>query len=169
RRAADRLPEFAQPFHPPLGRVAGDDRRVQRADRDAGQPVRLQAGLVQRLEHAGLVGAECAAALQHQRDGAVVAGYRFRQRRHCMNQPWLTTIDWPVSAAEGKVARYSAVCAMSSTVVKVASTVSFSITFLITSSSVMPSSLACSGICFSTSGVRTKPGQITCERTLCGA
>ena len=31
----------------------------------------------------------------------------------------------------------------------------------------MPSSLACSGICLSTSGVRTKPGQITLARTPC--
>src|SRR5215831_17828833 len=29
--------------------------------------------------------------------------------------------------------------------------------------------LACSGICLSTSGVRTKPGQITLARTLCAA
>ena len=31
----------------------------------------------------------------------------------------------------------------------------------------MPSSFACSGICFSTSGVRTNPGQITFARTPC--
>ena len=52
-------------------------------------------------------------------------------------------------------------------VVNSPSTVSLSITFLMTSSSVMPSSFACSGICFSTSGVRTKPGQITLARTPC--
>ncbi|MCY1510292.1 hypothetical protein D9M68_446650 [compost metagenome] len=38
-----------------------------------------------------------------------------------------------------------------------------------TCSSVMPSVFACSGICFSTSGVRTKPGQITLARTPCFA
>src|SRR4029079_13378488 len=39
-------------------------------------------------------------------------------------------------------------------------------TSLTTRSSEIPNSLACSGICFSTSGVRTKPGQMTLERTL---
>ena len=34
-----------------------------------------------------------------------------------------------------------------------------------TSSSLIPSSLACSGICFSTNGVRTNPGQMTLART----
>jgi hypothetical protein len=34
---------------------------------------------------------------------------------------------------------------------------------------VMPSSFACSGICFCTSGVITKPGQMTLARTLCVA
>ena len=32
---------------------------------------------------------------------------------HCMNQPWLTTTDWPVSAALGKADRNSTVCATS--------------------------------------------------------
>src|SRR5262249_27259708 len=84
---------------------------------------------------------------------------------YCMNQPWLTTIDWPVNAFDPKDARNNAVSATSSTVVNSPSTVSFSITFLMTSCSEMPSSLACSGICLSTSGVRTKPGQITLART----
>ena len=84
-----------------------------------------------------------------------------------MNQPWLTTSDCPVSAFVGKPANSSATRATSSVVVNSPSTVSFSITFLMTSSSLMPSVLACSGICFSTSGVRTKPGQITLARTPC--
>ena len=42
-------------------------------------------------------------------------------------------------------------------------------TFFTTSSSEMPSSFACSGICLSTNGVRTKPGQITFARTPCAA
>ncbi|KAG0913634.1 hypothetical protein G6F31_021434 [Rhizopus arrhizus] len=86
-----------------------------------------------------------------------------------MYQPWLTTNDWPVRAALGKAHRNNAVWAPSSTVVKTPSTVSPSSTFFTTASSLMPSSRACSGICFSTSGVRTKPGQMTCERTLCAA
>src|SRR5262249_11506439 len=89
--------------------------------------------------------------------------------RYCMNHPWLTTMDWPVNAFEPNDARNSAVSATSSTVVNSPSTVSLSMTLLITCSSVMPSSLACSGICFSTSGVRTKPGQITLARTPCAA
>ena len=86
-----------------------------------------------------------------------------------MNHPWLTTIDWPVSAFDGKAARNSAASATSWTVVNSPSTVSFSIMVLITSASEIPSSRACSGICFSTSGVRTKPGQITLARTPCAA
>ena len=46
---------------------------------------------------------------------------------------------------------------ISSTVVNSPSTVWPSITFLMTSSSLIPSVRACSGICLSTSGVRTKP------------
>ena len=49
------------------------------------------------------------------------------------------------------------------------SIVSFSMTFLITCSSVIFSSAACSGICFSTSGVRTKPGHTTLDATLYSA
>jgi hypothetical protein len=64
-------------------------------------------------------------------------------------------------------AKKSAAAAMSALVVNSPSTVSFSITFLITSSSLIPSAFACSGICLSTSGVRTKPGQMTLARTLC--
>src|ERR1700680_4250143 len=75
-----------------------------------------------------------------------------------MNQPWLTTSDWPVSALVLKPAKNSTVSATSSVVVNSPSTVCFSITFLITSSSLMPSSLVCSGSCLSTSSVRTKPG-----------
>src|ERR1700676_4150083 len=88
---------------------------------------------------------------------------------YCINQPWLTTNDCPVSAAVGKAARNNVVWAISSTVVKTPSTVPPSITFRTTSSSVSPSSRACSGIFLSTSGVRTNPGQTTCERTLCAA
>src|SRR5262245_2044168 len=90
-----------------------------------------------------------------------------RGRRYCMNQPWLTTSDWPVRALLSNPAKKTAVSATSATVVNSPSTVSFSITFLMTSASEMPSSFACSGICLSTSGVRTKPGQMTLARTPC--
>src|SRR6185436_19688380 len=85
---------------------------------------------------------------------------------HCMNQPWLTTIDWPVRALLRAPAKNSTQSATSSVVVNSPSTVSFSMTCLMTSASEMLSSLACSGICLSTSGVRTKPGQTTLARTL---
>ena len=88
---------------------------------------------------------------------------------YSMNQPWLTTSDWPVSALVSTPAKNSTASATSSVVVNSPSTVSFSMTLLITSSSLMPSSLACSGICLSTSGVRTKPGQTTLARTLYSA
>ena len=48
--------------------VAGDQAGVDGADRGADHPVRLDAGLVQRLVDAGLIGPERAAALQHQHD-----------------------------------------------------------------------------------------------------
>src|ERR1700719_1956716 len=84
---------------------------------------------------------------------------------YSMHQPWLTTTDWPVIALVGNAAKNTATSATSWVVVNSPSTVSFSITFLITSASEMPSAFACSGICLSTRGVRTNPGQITFERT----
>jgi hypothetical protein len=57
-----------QVLQPSLGRVAGDDRAVDGADRHAREPVRQVALLVQGLVHAGLVGAERATALEDQRD-----------------------------------------------------------------------------------------------------
>ena len=64
----DRVPEFLEPFQPALRWVAGDDRGVDGADRDADHPIRFQPGLMQRLVDAGLIGAERAAALQDQAD-----------------------------------------------------------------------------------------------------
>jgi hypothetical protein len=62
------LPEFLQARQPLLGLVARDQAGIDRPDRSADDPVRLDAGLVQRLVDAGLVGAERSAALQHQHD-----------------------------------------------------------------------------------------------------
>ena len=64
----DLVPERVQPLEPVRRRVAADQRRVDRADRRADHPVGLDAGLVQRLVDADLVGAERAAALQHEHD-----------------------------------------------------------------------------------------------------
>src|SRR5262245_19202399 len=84
-----------------------------------------------------------------------------------MCQPWLTTIDCPVSAVVGKADSMRVTSAMSAAVVNCLSTVSRSITSPTTCASEMPSALACSGICLSTSGVRTNPGQTTLARTPC--
>src|SRR5947209_6683523 len=62
----------APTLDPPLGRIAGDEGRVERANRDAPDPVRVQVGLGQRLIDAALVGAQRAAALQQQRDALEV-------------------------------------------------------------------------------------------------
>jgi hypothetical protein len=49
--AADEFPEFAQALDAPLGRVAGNHSNVERAYRDAGHPVRLDARLGQAFVH----------------------------------------------------------------------------------------------------------------------
>jgi hypothetical protein len=66
--ATHQLPEAGQLFHPLFRWIAGDDRGVDRADRDAGHPVDLDLQFRQRLNDAGLERAQRAAALQHQRD-----------------------------------------------------------------------------------------------------
>ena len=48
--------------------IARDQAGIDGADRGADDPVRLDAGLVQRLIDTGLIGAERTAALQHQDD-----------------------------------------------------------------------------------------------------
>ena len=68
RRMLDAPPELAQLGEPVLRLVAGDDGGVDRADRRSDQPVGLDAGLVQRLVDAGLVGAERPAALEDEDD-----------------------------------------------------------------------------------------------------
>ena len=86
--AADAVPEFAQPGDAVGRLVAGNERAVDGADRRADHPVGLDAAFHQRLVDAGLVGAEGAAALQHQDhlflDGAFLGrrsrGLRRRRR-----------------------------------------------------------------------------------------
>ena len=53
---------------PVLGLVAGDQARIDGADRRADDPIRLDAGLVQGLIDAGLIGAERTAALEDEDD-----------------------------------------------------------------------------------------------------
>src|SRR5215831_7757110 len=67
-RSRDRVPKFAKRVHPLLWRIAGDDRRVDGADRDSGNPIGMQIGLGQRLINARLISPERATALKQQRD-----------------------------------------------------------------------------------------------------
>ncbi|MGY2934247.1 hypothetical protein ACVWZ6_003849 [Bradyrhizobium sp. GM6.1] len=60
------FPELLQAQQPLVRRVARNEPRIDGADRGADDPVRLDAGLVQRLVHPGLIGSECTAALKHQ-------------------------------------------------------------------------------------------------------
>ena len=62
------LPELLQARQAVLGRVAGNEARIDRTDRGADDPVRLDAGFVQGLVDPGLVRAERAAALKHEHD-----------------------------------------------------------------------------------------------------
>ncbi len=71
RTGTDGLPELAQPFDPLGFRRPGDDGGVERADRNTGQPVRPDAGFMQALIDAGLIGSQRSAALQHQGDDIV--------------------------------------------------------------------------------------------------
>src|SRR5581483_26859 len=57
-RGGDFLPELPQPVGASLGRIASDDRSVDGADRDADDPVGMEAGFGQRLIDARLIGAE---------------------------------------------------------------------------------------------------------------
>ena len=68
RRSADRLPELAQPLDPLFRRVAGDERRINGADRDSGDPVRQDVRSGKRLVHPTLIGAERSPALEKQSD-----------------------------------------------------------------------------------------------------
>ena len=56
-------PKFAQPIDSVIRRIACDDGGVDGADRYAGNPIRLNSGLAQRLVDAGLIGAKGAATL----------------------------------------------------------------------------------------------------------
>jgi hypothetical protein len=55
------VPKFTQRVNATLWWIAGDDRRIDGADRDSGNPIGMQVGLGQRLINARLIGAKCAA------------------------------------------------------------------------------------------------------------
>ena len=92
----DAAPKFAQGFQPLLQRIAGDDRRIDAADGDAGNPVRIQPRFVQGLIDPRLIGAQRAAALQHQGDAVTAVGTaklaacgRTGMQRFCVHDPTL--------------------------------------------------------------------------------
>src|SRR5262252_6365229 len=68
RRGADGLPEFPQSLDTLFRRIAANKGRINRSDRNAGDPVGMQIGLRQGLINATLVGPKGTAALQDQRD-----------------------------------------------------------------------------------------------------
>ena len=65
-------PEFFELRKTVLDLVAGDEARIDGADRGADQPVGLDARLVQRLIDTALIGAKRTSALQHEHDLAVI-------------------------------------------------------------------------------------------------
>ena len=70
----DQVPKGLQLAQAVLGRIAGNDGRIDRADGNAGHPVRLNAGFVHGLIDTGLIGAQRTAALQNKRNA--VATFR---------------------------------------------------------------------------------------------
>jgi hypothetical protein len=87
------LPELAQARQTVLRRVARDQAGIDRADRGADNPVRLDAGFMQRLVDAGLIGAKRAAALQHQHD---LPGVGFAERPHVRSITFLNGVHLPL-------------------------------------------------------------------------
>ena len=76
----DPAPEFRQPVHPLAGRASGDQRGVDRPDGGSDHPVRIDAGFMQRLVDADLVGAESAAALKNQHGLAEILHFPCKRR-----------------------------------------------------------------------------------------
>ena len=74
-------PEFLQPLQTIFGLVAGNEARVDGTDGRADDPVRLDAGLMQGLIDARLIGAERAAALKDEDDLALLLRRVLRARR----------------------------------------------------------------------------------------
>jgi hypothetical protein len=112
----DAPPELAQARQPVLARVARDEAGVERADRGADDPVGLGAGPAQRLVHAGLVGAERAAALQHEDHLAFRARPHPLRRVHSAVQPPSIESSAPVIEAASSMHRNAVSPATCSTV-----------------------------------------------------
>jgi hypothetical protein len=97
RRRADGFPELPQPLDTFFRRIAGDQGRVDGADRDAGDPVRMQVRLGQGLVDAGLIRAERTAALQQQHglfEPRIIAMKMPRHRRRwCVHVLTVSPLD----------------------------------------------------------------------------
>ena len=88
------VPEGAQALDASLRRVAGDDGRIDRADRDACDPARHLAGFCQSLVSARLIGAERAAALQHEDRLLVERCHGARTTRRRSLRLWPSPPGW---------------------------------------------------------------------------
>src|SRR5262245_18667483 len=163
-----------------FGLVAGDQDRIDGADRGADDPVRFDLGLMQRLVDASLVGAKRAATLEDQH-GLPFVGCRLRARRglirerrtvrdfdhlvhgrllalavaQCAVQPPSTGKATPVIEAAASLARNTVRAPISSIVAKRLFGCCASSTSRITCSRGMPCALAWPSVCASTSGVWT--------------
>src|SRR5262249_10375633 len=78
-------PEFLKPLESILAGIAGNQAGIYRANRCSDDPIWLNAAFMQRVIDAGLVGAECASALQNQDGLAILLGALFlRKRRYAL-------------------------------------------------------------------------------------
>ena len=62
------IPKGVKLSNAPVRRVPGDDGGIDGADRNAGNPIGQDVRFMHGLIDAGLIGAECAAPLQHESD-----------------------------------------------------------------------------------------------------
>ena len=74
RLMGDALPELLQGSQPVVRLVADDDRGVDGADGGADNPIRLDAGVVQRVIDARLERSERTSALQNEHDLPIAGG-----------------------------------------------------------------------------------------------
>jgi hypothetical protein len=104
--AGHALPEGGEFLQPLLTRIAGDDRRVHRADRNTGDPVDLDAEQGQFLDDTGLKRSKRAAALKDQRHGLrqrqrrlVAQGFRARHEQLLQCSGWVGRFYAPSATA----------------------------------------------------------------------
>src|SRR4051812_15449491 len=100
RAMAHAIPELLEPIQAVARPVAGDQPRVDGADRRADYPVGLDPGFAEALIDAGLIGAERAAALEDQ-DGLAHRLGAPRNVRVLFNRRHV--VHWVVSMSMGSV------------------------------------------------------------------